>query len=52
LRKEITYSEGFVQILTKEDSLGLDYSILDEIMDILERIVEDWLRDFLVLLGS
>jgi hypothetical protein len=52
LRKDIIYSEGFLQILTKEDSLGLDYAILDEIMNVLECVVEDSLWEFLVLLGS
>jgi hypothetical protein len=52
LRKDIIYSEGFLQILTIEDSLGLDYAILDEIMNVLECVVEDSLWEFLVLLGS
>lgn len=40
LRNRPTYGEGFVQILAKDDSLGLDYEVLDEIMDILQRGIE------------
>lgn len=36
----ITYDEGFVQILAKEDSLGLDYAVLDEIVNVFQRGVQ------------
>jgi hypothetical protein len=45
-----TYNKGFLQILAEDDPLDLDYSILDEVMDILQRGIESRLRELLVLL--
>jgi hypothetical protein len=49
---ETSYSEGFVEILTNDDSLGLHDTVLDEVVDVFECGVEGRLWDFLVLLGS
>jgi hypothetical protein len=47
-----SYREGFVEILTKENSLGLLCAVLDEVVDVFECGVEGRLWDLLVLLGS
>jgi hypothetical protein len=47
--RDTTYSESFAQILTKDDSLGLDYGVLDEIMDVLQRGVKSGLWDLVHL---
>jgi hypothetical protein len=46
-----TYSEGFAQILAKDDSLRLVYAVLDEIMDVFQRGIKSRLWDLLVRLG-
>ncbi len=46
-----TYSEGFAQILAKDDPLGLVDAVLDEVMDVFERGIKSRLWDLLVRLG-
>ena len=47
--KDRPYSEGFVQILAIDDPLSVDDGPLDEIMDIFQRVIKNWLWNLFVL---
>ena len=47
--KDSTYSECFLQILAIDDPLSVDDGPLDEIMDIFQRVIKNWLWNLFVL---
>jgi hypothetical protein len=51
-RKNRTYGEGLVQVVTEDDSLSLDHNVLNEIMYVLQGSIKSRLWDCLVLLGT